>query len=82
MITAHIDDCIFVSSRIFTSSKTGKELCMLSFLYDECLYADVFVDGSFAPIINSLVWGDHFGIDFRINRYDGNWRVSVDSITM
>ena len=81
MITAHIDDCIFVSSRVFTS-KSGKDICMLSFVYDGCLYADVFVDESFSAIIDSLVWGDHFGIDFRINRYDGNWRVSVDSITM
>lgn len=82
MINAHIDDCIFITSRTLTSSKTGKMFCILSFLYDGLLFSDVFLDEKFAPVLTCLTYNDKFSMDFSISRFNGNWKVAIDSITI
>ena len=81
-MNAHIDDCIFITSRTLTSSKTGKQFCIVSFLHDGVLYADVFLDEKFIPVVTCLAYNDKFSIDFIIQRFNGNWKISVDSITI
>ena len=81
-MNAHINDCIFITSRTLTSSKNGKQFCILSFLHDGVLYSDVFLDEKFIPVVTCLVYNDRFSIDFSIQRFNGNWKVSVDSITI
>ena len=80
MIRAHIEDCIFITSRTLTSSKTGKQFCMMSFLCDGLLYSDVFLDAKFIPVLSCLTYNDKFSIDFVIQRFNGNWKVAIDSI--
>ena len=82
MIRAHIEDCIFITSRTLTSTKTGKQFCMLSFLCDDQLYSDVFLDAKFVPVLTCLTYNDKFAIDFVIQRFNGNWKVTIDSITI
>ena len=82
MIRAHIEDCIFITSRTLTSSKTGKQYCMVSFLFDDQLYSDVFLDAKFVPVLTCLTYNDKFSIDFVIQRFNSNWKVTIDSITI
>lgn len=81
-MNAHIDDCIFLTSRTLTSSKNGKQFCILSFLHDGVLYSDVFLDAKFVPVLSCLTYNDKFAIDFFIQRFNGNWKVVIDSITI
>lgn len=81
-MNAHIEDCIYITSRTLTSSKTGKQYCILSFLHDGVLYSDVFLDEKFISFLNCLAYNDKFAIDFIIQRFNGNWKVTVDSMTI
>ena len=81
-MNAHVEDCIFITLRILTSHKNGKQFCIMSFLHDGVLYSDVFLDEKFIPVLTCLTYNDKFSIDFIIQRFNGNWKVSVDSITI
>ena len=82
MIRAHVEDCIFITSRTLTSSKTGKQFCIMSFLCDGQLYSDVFLDVKFLPFLSCLAYNDKFAIDFVIERFNGNWKVVIDSLNI
>ena len=81
-MNAHIDDCIFITSRTLTSSKNGKQFCILSFLHDGVLYSDVFLDEKFISFVNCLAYNDKFSIDFTIQRFNGNWKITIDTLSI